>query len=42
MKEIREIIILFKTHLDVGYTDFAENVIKSYMESYIPNALNEK
>ena len=39
MKEIREIIILFKTHLDVGYTDFAENVIKSYMESYIPNAL---
>ena len=39
MKEIREIIILFKTHLDIGYTDFAENVIKSYMESYIPNAL---
>ena len=39
MSEIKEIIVLFKTHLDVGYTDFAENVVKNYMETYIPAAL---
>lgn len=40
LKNISEIIVLFKTHLDVGYTDFAENVVKNYMEIFIPGALN--
>ena len=40
LKNISEIIVLFKTHLDVGYTDFAENVVKNYMEVFIPGALN--
>ena len=39
LKNISEIIVLFKTHLDVGYTDFAENVVKNYMEVFIPGAL---
>ena len=36
---IKEIIVLFKTHLDIGFTDLAANVVKSYMENYIPNAI---
>ena len=34
-----KIIVLFKTHLDVGFTDFSENVVKKYYEYYIPRAL---
>ncbi|MDD4849232.1 MAG: DUF5054 domain-containing protein [Gemmiger sp.] len=36
---MKEIIVLFKTHLDIGYTDFAEAVVDKYMNEYIPNAL---
>ena len=39
MKKIDEIIVLFKTHLDIGYTDFAENIKVNYLNSYIPKAL---
>jgi hypothetical protein len=31
--------VIFKTHLDVGFTDFARNVVRNYMERYIPAAL---
>lgn len=37
---VKKVILLFKTHLDVGFTDYAENVIKSYIENHIPNAIN--
>lgn len=37
--ETKEIIIVFKTHLDLGFTDFAGNVLQGYLESYIPQAL---
>jgi hypothetical protein len=30
--------IIFKTHLDVGFTDLAENVVAKYFEDYIPSA----
>jgi len=36
---LKEIIVLFKTHLDIGFTDLAANVVKSYMTQYIPNAV---
>ncbi len=36
---IRKIHLIFKTHLDVGYTDFARNVLENYIEHFIPNAL---
>jgi hypothetical protein len=36
--EIEVIHIIFKTHLDVGFTDFARNVVAKYFEDYIPRA----
>lgn len=38
--EIKKVLLIFKTHLDIGFTDFAGNVVSKYMESFIPNALN--
>jgi hypothetical protein len=32
--------IIFKTHLDIGFTDLAQNVIKKYIDSYIPQAID--
>ena len=37
---IKEVIIVFKTHLDIGYTDYAKVVTKKYLDEFIPNALN--
>src|SRR5258706_9263456 len=31
--------LIFKTHLDLGYTELAKNVVTQYLTSYIPNAL---
>lgn len=39
MKEIKKIIVVFKTHLDIGFTDFAENVLDNYINSFIPKAI---
>lgn len=36
---IDKLLVVFKTHLDIGYTDFASDVTKRYMESYIPEAI---
>lgn len=36
---IRKIHLIFKTHLDVGFTDLARNVVRAYFEQHIPNAL---
>ena len=35
----KEVLIIFKTHLDIGYTDYAKNVIGKYLNEYIPNAI---
>lgn len=35
-----EILVVFKTHLDLGYTDLAANIEKKYIENYIPHALD--
>ncbi|MCF7954029.1 MAG: DUF5054 domain-containing protein [Spirochaetales bacterium] len=32
--------IVFKSHLDIGFTDLAENVVKQYIREYIPKALD--
>ncbi len=37
--EVRRIHLIFKTHLDVGFTDFAANVVNNYINQYIPKAI---
>jgi hypothetical protein len=37
---IKKVHMIFKTHLDVGFTHLASDVIKTYMESFIPGALS--
>lgn len=37
--KIKEVFVIFKTHLDIGYTDYAKNVVSNYMNSFIPNAI---
>lgn len=39
-QEINKVHLIFKTHLDVGFTDYAKNVVQQYMESYIPKAID--
>lgn len=36
---IQKVHLIFKTHLDVGYTDLAGKVVRIYMEEFIPGAL---
>ena len=36
---IKEVFVIFKTHLDIGYTDYSENVVKKYLENFIPGAI---
>lgn len=35
----KEVLLIFKTHLDIGYTDYAKNVVENYINTYIPNAI---
>ena len=39
VQEVNKLLVVFKTHLDIGFTDFAENIRRKYMEEYIPAAL---
>lgn len=39
MSDIQRIHVIFKTHLDVGFTDFAANVVANYFNVYIPKAI---
>ena len=36
---IEVIHLVFKTHLDIGFTDFARNVVTRYFNDFIPRAL---
>ena len=36
---IRRIHVIFKTHLDVGFTDFSAKVVENYFNVYIPKAI---
>ncbi len=40
MSSIERVHVIFKTHLDVGFTDLSKNVIQTYVDEYIPRALN--
>jgi len=39
MAEIEIVHVIFKTHLDIGFTHLAEHVVTQYMEEYIPKAI---
>ncbi|WP_412966561.1 DUF5054 domain-containing protein [Fredinandcohnia sp. 179-A 10B2 NHS] len=39
MNDIEVVHVIFKTHLDIGFTDLAENVTEQYIKSYIPKAI---
>ena len=36
---MKKLLVIFKTHLDIGFTDLSANVVKKYMKEYIPNAI---
>lgn len=35
---MKKVYIVSKTHLDLGFTDFSQNVLEKYINEYIPNA----
>jgi hypothetical protein len=37
---LEQVIVVFKTHLDIGYTDLAENVVRRYRTEMIDHALS--
>lgn len=37
---VEEIVIVFKTHFDIGYTDYAEAVVQQYSTSMMKNAFD--
>jgi hypothetical protein len=37
---VEKVHVIFKTHLDVGFTDLAANVINMYFNQFIPNLLS--
>ena len=39
-QSIKKVHLIFKTHLDVGFTNLAGKVIKTYIEEFIPGALS--
>lgn len=39
-ESIKEVKLIFKTHLDIGFTDLGSNVTRTYLQEFIPGALN--
>lgn len=37
---VREVIVVFKTHFDIGYTDMASNIVAKYRTTMIDKALD--
>ncbi len=37
--KIQKVQVVFKTHLDVGYTDLSSVILRKYVEEYIPHAI---
>ncbi len=36
---MKKVIVVSKTHLDLGFTDYAENIRKKYIDTFIPEAI---
>lgn len=37
---IKKVHVVFKTHLDIGFTDLAKNVVDQYINDFIPKAID--
>ena len=37
--DTKEVLVIFKTHLDVGFTGYAKDIIDNYLNVFIPNAI---
>lgn len=37
--DVEQVYVAFKTHLDIGYTDLSSKVIQTYVENFIPHAI---
>ena len=37
---MKKVIVVSKTHLDLGFTDYAENIRLQYINRFIPEAIN--
>lgn len=37
---MKKVFVVSKTHLDLGFTDYAENIRQQYIESFIPDAVH--
>ena len=37
---MKKLFVLYKTHLDIGFTDLAKNIVELYLGEYIPSAIN--
>jgi len=40
MQQIKRVHVVYKTHLDVGFTGLAKNVVDKYVNSFIPKAID--
>ena len=36
----KRLLVLYKSHLDIGFTDMAQNVVQLYLTQFIPNAVD--
>ena len=39
VSEVKRVHVVFKTHLDIGFTDFARHVLRRYLDSFLPRAI---
>lgn len=38
--QVRKVYVIFKTHLDVGFTNLSSVVTQRYIHEFIPKAIN--
>lgn len=37
--QVEKVLVIFKTHLDIGFTDLSSKVEQRYIDYYIPKAI---
>ena len=37
---MKKLFVIYKSHLDAGFTDFSKNVVDTYLTNYIPTAIH--